>query len=361
MKKTVLIAALLACVFGAFAQTNTHAAQSDNSSDGKGFSQLVTRMQELAGAPQTAASQPAPTKSATTQAAAPPAQPKTIILLKKPPVTPNKPTLNSPTASGSTSAKGKEQTEVALKSPLAILPTKVRAQALPGLGVMPGDASDFKIKSVAVGTDRITLVWIAQSQLNKISTPFESPEAIDATGATIKAVGQDIYFQPTSDKPLTIYITDGGVGQSIGLTLVPKMNLPAQTIVIQPDATVNSARAKAETDEIVASDYVSRINSTIKQLALGSTPAGYTRSRLPRSVATNDELLIEPQYKYAGSTYNLFSYKVKSTSLSPLEMKEESFYADSVRAVAFFPSAMLQQGEETMVYVIADRALKGQE
>jgi conjugal transfer pilus assembly protein TraK len=258
------------------------------------------------------------------------------------------------------SLASKEPVEGVLKSPLAKPKPKILALALPGLGVMPGETSDLKIKTVQVGTDRNELVYISLTQLNKIATPFEAPQAIDSAGATLKTVGQDLYLLPANDKPLTVYISDGGTGQSIGLTLVPKANLSAQSIVLQPDARVASARAKSESDESVPSDYVARINAMIKQLALGKTPTGFTKSKLPRAVAAGTDLVIEPQYKYAGSTYDLFSYKATSKSASPLEMREESFYSEVVRAVAFFPNALLQQGEETMVFVIADRAVKGQ-
>ena len=241
-----------------------------------------------------------------------------------------------------------------LAQPLA----KVRSQELPGLGTMPGEASDNRIKSVRVGTDRNELVYISQGQLNKIATPFESPQAIDSTGATLKAVGQDIYIQPISDKPLTVYITNGGTGQSIGLTLVPKANIPAQTIALQPDTPSGSAAVKADAEEIVAGDYVSRINGLVRSLALGKTPAGFTRSRLPTAVIAGKELVIEPQYKFAGSSYDLFSYRLRSISTTPLELKEDAFYTEAVRAVAFYPSAMLQTGEETIVFVIADRPSK---
>lgn len=323
MNKNIIVAALIACSFSAIAQSNE-----------------------------------------------PQQSQKTVVLIKKNP----EPAVNNPVDNirralgfkdetpasrpAPLANRNKEPVEAVLKLPLTSL--NIKAQAMPGLGVLPGDVSDMKIKSVRVGTDRNELVYISQTQLNKISTPFESPQGIDSSGATLKAVGQDLYLQPLNDKPLTVYITDGGTGQSIGLTLVPKLNLPAQSIVLQPDAPVSSAQAKAEMEESVPSDYVSRINSTIKQLALGKTPPGFTRSRLPRALAVNGEILVEPQYKFAGSTYDLFSYKVKSTSAVPIEMKEESFYTEVVRAVAFFPSAMLQQGEETMVYVIADRVKKDQ-
>jgi conjugal transfer pilus assembly protein TraK len=235
---------------------------------------------------------------------------------------------------------------------------RARSENLPGIGVMPGDASDMKIKSIRVGSDRNELVYISLGQLNKIATPFESPQIIDSTGATLKAVGQDLFLMPASDKPLTIYISNGGVGQSVGLTLIPKNNLPAQSIVLQLDTPSGAAVSRADADEVVASDYVGRLSGYIKSLALGKTPAGFTRSRLTMAVASSDELLIGVQYKYAGATYDLYSYKVRSISSTPLELKEEAFYTEAVRAIAFFPSAILQRDEETTVYVVADRPVK---
>lgn len=275
-------------------------------------------------------------------------KPAKIVLLKK--------VVKTDATAEANSASEIAPASAALRLPAPVV--KVRAQELPGLGTMPGEASDMRIKSIRVGADRNELVYISLGQLNKIATPFDSPQAIDSTGATLKAVGQDLFLQPASDKPLTIYITNGGVGQSIGITLVPKANLPAQSIVLQPDTPTGSPAVKAEAEEIVSGDYVSRITGLVTSLALGKTPAGFTRSRLPTSVVAAKELVIEPQNKYAGSNYDLYSYRIRSTSSTPLELKEEAFYTQAVRAVAFYPSAMLQENEDTTVFVIADRPVK---
>jgi len=217
--------------------------------------------------------------------------------------------------------------------------------------------TENKIKSVKVGTDRNERIYISQSQLNKIATPFTFPKAVDVTGASLKVVGQDVFIQPSSEQPVTIYISDNGVGQSVGLTLVPVANLPAQSIVIEPDASTNKiVQPQIKTDDLIPSDYVGRITSHIKQLALGKTPSGFTRSSLPTATAVNKQMMFATQHKYVGSTYDIFSYKLTSISTSPVELSEETFYTPNVRAVAFFPSAMLQRGESTTVFVIADHA-----
>jgi conjugal transfer pilus assembly protein TraK len=229
------------------------------------------------------------------------------------------------------------------------------SQELPGLGLTPGlVAAENRVKSIRVGSDRNELVYISQTQLNKIATPFADPKAVDASGATLRALGQDLFVKLASDQPVTIYITDGGVGQSVGLTLVPKANLPAQSIVIEPEAATTKNLPPQGAEELLPSDYVGRLTSHIKQLALGKTPAGFVKSRLQRTTATNPQMMFEAQNKFVGSTYDIFSYRLTSIAASPVELSEEAFYTPNVRAVAFYPSAMLQKGESTLVYVIAE-------
>lgn len=287
----------------------------------------------------TAASAPAPSAAA---------KAPTVLTLKRVKQTPQV----VPSAAVAPKAAADTST-AALRLPLP----RPRAQHLPGLGNMPGEKSDMRVVTVRVGSDRNEAVYVSLNQLNKISTPFADPQIIDATGATLKAVGQDLFLKPANDTPFTVYVTDGGKGQSTGVTLVPRANLPAQSIVLELDNPSAGARPSVspEGEEAVASDYVSRINGIIKTLAMGNVPAGFTKGRLPNAVVTGKELVIQPQHKYAGSTYDVYAYKVRSVSNVPLEMKEDAFYTDSVRAVAFFPSAMLQTGEETTVFVVADR------
>lgn len=250
-----------------------------------------------------------------------------------------------------------EPNESVLNLPLAASPKKlVQTQEVPGIGAIPGSAADYQIKSVRVGTDRNELIYVSLQQLNKISTPYEAASVVDTSGATLKAIGQDIFIRPVNETPLTIYVSDGGTGQSIGLTLVPKANLPAQSIVLVPDRPVTTgAAASASAPEMVLPDYTNRLISLTKTLGSGVLPQGYTKSRLPRALANDGKAIFEPQYKYIGAVYDIYSYKIKSITPEPVELNEESFYTPSVRAVAFYPKTMLQQDEDTTVFVVVDR------
>lgn len=263
------------------------------------------------------------------------------------------------------SSVGSVPSQAVLNLPLAetttLNPVKLpRTQEMPGLGVMPGSQADYQIKSVRVGSDRNELVYISLQQLNKISTPFESPQVVDATGATLKAIGQDIFVKSANNEPFTLYISDNGNGQAIGLTLVPQPNLPAQSIVLVPDRpTVSGAAASTNAPEMIAPDYTGRLIGLTKKLALGGVPQGFTKSRLPRSLANDGKAIFEPLHKYSGSVYDIYSYSVKSVLKEPVELNEESFYTDSVRAVAFYPHTVLQADELTTVYIIVDRNVSG--
>jgi len=251
---------------------------------------------------------------------------------------------------------GSSNTPVAAVAKLPL--PKPAARFAPGLGLIPGDITETRVKSIRVGSDRNELIYVSASQLNKITTPFPFPKVVDSTKAPLQTLGQDVFIQPVSDKPFTIYITNDGGGQSVGLTLVPSPNLPAQSYVIEPESTEVKNNVAEKPEDIGPSDYVGRLTQNIKHLALGETPSGFAKTTLPASFASNKQMMFQPLYKYSGSLYDIFSYRVRSVAENPIELNEEAFYTPSVRAVAFFPNVLLQKGQETDVYVIADHSGK---
>lgn len=304
-----------------------------------------------------------PTASAPV-AVAPKQKPKaTLLLLKEPEVIAAEKTV---AAKSSKSKKGpaaaplaesafsQASTEEVVNLPLPNPNQKIKAEQMPGLGVMPGDY-DARPKTILIGTDRNELVYVGLSQTNRISTPFEDPQVVDSSGASVKAVGQDIYFVPSSNKPATIYIAGANPGQTVGLTIVPK-NIPAQTIVLQLSGPTGAAqKAGNNNDDYAATDYVGKINAIIKQLCLDKVPNGFIKSAAPSAVAGNSTLQIFPEQKYSGQKFDIYRYRVQSSSTAPIELKEEAFYNESVRAVAFYPNSVLQKGESTEAFVITDR------
>ena len=113
-------------------------------------------------------------------------KPAKIILLKK--------NANAGLPNAAPTESDHSPASAALKLPAPVI--KARSQDLPGLGTMPGEASDTRIKSVRVGADRNEMVYISLSQLNKIATPF------DCTPATMPAV----ILPVVGAVPVTVYL-----------------------------------------------------------------------------------------------------------------------------------------------------------
>ena len=144
----------------------------------------------------------------------------------------------------------------------------------------------------------------------------------------------------------------------VSLTLVPK-NLPSQTIILQLDEPLAAVGAKPEEEAPSDNVYTDRIRYVMRQIALGKTPEGFAEGGLPRAVARMDQLMVIPEVRYSGSSYDVYRYRVENVSDVTVEMDEQAFASDGVRAVAIFPNAILDKGQSTSVFVMADKAAMG--
>ncbi|WP_432263211.1 conjugal transfer protein TraK [Cupriavidus sp. TMH.W2] len=232
---------------------------------------------------------------------------------------------------------------------------KVPAQPMPGLGTMPGDPDVFRAKPVRVSSDRTEVINVSAILPNRIATPFTNPKSIDnqSADADVQAEGQSLYVTMKSDKPVALYVTgDKPNDPVISLTLVPK-NLPAQTITLQLDKPL--AATNADGDPAPDSNvYTDRLRYTLRQIAIGKVPQGFSEGALPRSVARMGQVIAYPQTRYSGPNYDIFRYRIEAV-VDNVELDEGAFYSDGVRAVAFFPNASLRKGESTEVFVVSDK------
>jgi len=241
----------------------------------------------------------------------------------------------------------------------AAAPKRILEQKLPGLGLMPGDKQATKANVVRVSSDRNEIIYVSADFPNRIATPYSDPKVIDDDKAVVKAVGQSVYVTPKSDAPITLFVSGPSPNDPVvSLTLVPK-NLPSQTIILQVDEPVAAVGAKP--DEEAPSDdvYTDRIRYVMRQIALGKTPEGFAEGALPKAVARMDQLMVVPEVRYSGSNYDVYRYRVENVSNATVEMDEQAFATDGVRAVAIFPNAILEKGQSTSVFVMADKAATG--
>jgi conjugal transfer pilus assembly protein TraK len=238
-------------------------------------------------------------------------------------------------------------------------PKRILEQKLPGLGLMPGDKQATKANVVRVSSDRNEIIYVSAEYPNRIATPYADPKVIDDDKAVVKAVGQSIYVTPKSDAPITLFVSGPLPNDPVvSLTLVPK-NLPSQTIILQLDEPLAAVGAKPEEEAPSDNVYTDRIRYVMRQIALGKTPEGFAEGALPRAVARMDQLMVIPEVRYSGSSYDVYRYRVENVSDATVEMDEQAFASDGVRAVAIFPNAILDKGQSTSVFVMADKAATG--
>lgn len=239
----------------------------------------------------------------------------------------------------------------------------VEAQPLPGLGLMPGTKEELRTNVVRVGSDRNEIVYVSSVLPNRISTPFAEPRSVDQQpgDVDISPVGQSLYvtMKPTG-KSVALYITGSNPNDPvISLTLVPK-EMPPQTIVLQLDK--NQVETGGSTEATHAPDsnvYTDNIRYVLREAALGKTPEGFSEGPLPTSAANIGNVVAYPKVRYSGPTYDIFRYTLVGTSPNDVDLVEDTFYSDGVRAVSFFPTATLSKGKTTEVFIVSDKSATG--
>jgi len=229
---------------------------------------------------------------------------------------------------------------------------KRRVTTLPGAGGVDKRLTRSSvIRTNGDGTDN---VLISSRFPNRIATPFEKPRVIGKTNAQIVRDGSSLFITPPkNDAPFTVFVTGTNAGDPvISLTLIPK-DIPSQVVALQIDSTQGGA-AKAPRVE----GYTQQVVDLLRTVASGKTPAGYAEGIMPNFVgrSQNQGLVIIPVVRYSGSTLDIYKYKVEN-SYKTIELSETSFYQKGVRAVSIFPNIVLNKGESTFVYVLADKTL----
>ncbi|MEC4720475.1 type-F conjugative transfer system secretin TraK [Noviherbaspirillum sp. CPCC 100848] len=269
------------------------------------------------------------------------------------------PTVNpaSPTSPNATPASNTRALPPRLDDP-APKPAarKFTEEHLPGLGMMPGDKQGQKAVSVRVSSDRNEIVYVSTDFTNRIATPFAAPKMIDQGDLNVDYVGQSVYVTVNSTKPSAVFVTGSNPNDPVvSLTLVPK-NLPPQTINLQLDTPAPSYSGSDVREEAPTGNaYTDRIKFLMRQVALGKAPEGFSLGKLPRAAARMGDIVVFPESRYSGPTYDIYKYRVETTTPNTIELDEGSFYTEGVRAVAFYPTAVIGKAEATSVLVISDK------
>ena len=231
---------------------------------------------------------------------------------------------------------------------------KVEAQNLPGVGAIPGDPIDLKNKVVKSGSERNEVSYISATTINRIATPFTNPKIVDDSDAEYKVEGGDVFVKPKSSKPISLFIRDDVSKQVISMTLVPK-NLPMQTIIAELQ-TKPVAQAANDNSAVIPEEYLTKLTTINKLVAIDSVPPGFTKSDIDASIGKIGNVVVTPLNRYSGSTFDIYKYELKSGYTEIIELKEDAFFTNlNIRSISFYPKSTLNPGESTFMIVVSDK------
>lgn len=237
-------------------------------------------------------------------------------------------------------------------------PKKKHRPIMPGVETSTGVKLNTRLSRaniIKVSGDGTEIALVSAKFPNRIATPFAHPKIIDASSVVMQIDGSNIYLSPKGLKPFAIYITGDAPGdQVISMTLLPKEEIPAQTLILQLDT---SSAAKRVTKP---EGYTQQLVDLLRQVGAGRIPEGYSESRMPNMLAKQEGLLIVPEKRYSGSWLDIYRYRVQNNQSTTIELSETQFYQKGVKAVAIFPNVTLRNGDETVVFVIADKSILDQ-
>lgn len=270
-------------------------------------------------------------------------------------------------ACANASATEAVHTQAVVTQPAKATTSRVRASspkamALPGLGEMPG-AADERENNVVRSTSTATeIVEVSSRFMNRISTPFKEPRMIHAESEEVMKVqkdGQQLYVTLGDvTRPIAAHITGSEPNDPVfSLSLVPK-DIAAQVLVLQLDGSqsVSGGFGTAPDKRALSPVYIEKITGVLRAVALGATPTGFSAGRLPLASVNYGSFSAAPLMRYSGPEFDVYRYRLTTQGTATIEMQEESFYSKGVRAVAFFPTALLGANSPTDVFVVADKS-----
>ena len=228
-----------------------------------------------------------------------------------------------------------------------------------------GDASASALslgpRTIRVSPGTTAIVEVAIDHLNRIVTPFASPQVRTVSPATTQVDGSAVYVATASEDPVSLFITEAGdTATAISLTLAPRHIPPREVrlvltggVVRAPAPTVTPPRAVARDDQ----PYVEHIAAALRALAQNRVPAGYALRKAGRgehAACRQPGLSVSTAQVLEGPGLRLLAARARNQGKQPVELEEGRCTADAgsvVAAVAAWPRSRLAPGEETELFI----------
>ncbi|ENM5875717.1 type-F conjugative transfer system secretin TraK [Vibrio mimicus] len=207
----------------------------------------------------------------------------------------------------------------------------------------------------------VELIPVALGHLNRIVTPFESPQVRTTSDAQTQIKGNVIYVATDKGSPVSLYITPSDQeAPALSVTLVPR-RIPPREITLSIDGqqwpikgVVNRRAATWET----AQPYVDSLRDLLRRLALNQLPQGYD-IRLAGQADPSPKCF-QPGLKFGfnqgqivmGHYFTVYVGLVESFADEPIEASEMACHVPDIVASAYWPHNILMPGEKTELYVV---------
>lgn len=207
------------------------------------------------------------------------------------------------------------------------------------------------------------LVTIAKGHVNRIVTPFEKPIIRTSSNMEVHQEGSDIYLTTPDETTVAMFILDASGGPAISLSLLPRSAPPREIRLIlekgqgREEQYIPTAAALATETQ---APYVSAMTDVLTEIARGKIPSGY---QLLDPDADDHVLFYCPiaasktdlRQVVAGSKWKVGVTRVRNQSHYAIEVRESDCQAEGRLAVALYPSAVIEPGEEAELYVVIQR------
>ena len=215
--------------------------------------------------------------------------------------------------------------------------------------------------------------------INRIVTPFPSPEVRTTSSAEISVHDNVLYVAPQSEQPVTMYITQSGdEALALSITLNPR-RIPPVEARLKVAGNEEGFLVAAEGDPQEALEdvpYVTSLRIVMRALALGEVPSGYSlrHTQLFEDVCapppgldayTDGQIAFDFSLAQRIEGASLIAAIGRVTYrqppenggyLPPIELNELWCADRETAAVAFWPAPLLYPGESAEVFVVRRRA-----
>jgi conjugal transfer pilus assembly protein TraK len=256
--------------------------------------------------------------------------------------------------------------KLASRDPLAVDPAiavkdePVKAVDLPGVLKLQGADRDLldptRVRKISWSTPGTQTVYVSSTQPNRIQLPFSNPEVVSTTDVDIKkkATSNNVYvfFGAGVAHPVQMWLEPpGDSSASIGLQLVPK-DIPAQAIVVVDDTPAGMLRTKPGSPD---NEYLTHVQALLESAALGASPAGYSVVTLEVPPIVVNGLAVQGLRRLSGHTEDIYVYTVANPGTGDVQVREQEFDGEDVKAVSIVPKPLLHPGEKTLVAILAKK------